>query len=315
MASKTSTNYFQQQLSPGASGALGEFHFDLGNIIDRVASRLSESSESLPYVEYCAHRALHTARRWRGNLQLSSCQHEETSNPACFFSDINIAYVHFEPMVEDQRKRPLSSALSLFFVTLQFHNQIQQAISETQEKDSLALQLQTSSISATMAQTTIHNFQSVFLSDAEALSREVMLGCFKLLTLVPLHSIVFKLTNISSEQLLESVNIDTLRIAADIMAGCIGPFTVKLLTLGGDRQDTKNEAYVQDLVVESFGRASMLWDSLYLMESLEEPSLRSIDREYCEAALVNLSDFVNSIGDGTDGSRNIIEKAAKVQKR
>ena len=309
MASKTSTNYFQQQQqSPVERSVLTEFHLDLGNTLDSAASYLPENPESLPYVEYCAHRALHV-RRLAKNHDRSLCRHNKSP---CHFSDINLSYSHREPMIADGdiHRRPLSITLSLFFVTLQLQDNIRHAISKSEKDASTVAEHTPGLVDTSLIRAIIQNFQSVFLASAESYSLDVMLGCFKLLTLVPLHSTIFKLSSMPSQDLVNSIEIANLCVSAEILVLCIGPFTAQLLANLDATQDAKKEAYMRDLVVECFARAGTLWDTLH---DVEAPTDGISHSEYSENAFLNLADFIDSIDCDSAASRSLTEKSAKVR--
>lgn len=308
MASKTATNYFQQQSSLERP-ELTNFHLDLGSSLDNAVSCLPETTESVSYVEYCAHRALHVRRQSKDHTTL--CRHDKSP---CLFSDINLSYSHREPMIVDGdfHKRPLSLTLSLFFATLQLRDNILQAISQSEKHESPIAEHPSGLVDTSLIQAIIRNFHSVFLVGAESYSLDVLLGCFKLLTLVPLHSTIFKVTSLPMQDLVNSDEIDNLSAAAEILARCIGPFTAQLLANMGDLQDSKKEAYMRDLVVECFARAGILWDTLHGVKAPTDAIISHI--ECAESSFLNLADFIGSIDDNSVASRNLIEKSAKVRR-
>jgi len=274
MACKTSTYYLQNQ----QHFSLHDFHANLGSVLDFVGKRLP--GESYPYAEYCAYRALHVGS---GLEQMA-----DTS--------------------ADNLSKASTAALAIFSVSLQLRDYFQQQCLDSHTGSNEMSNCLTAAFTGKV-RTIIQAFRSIFFYDSESHSAEVILRCCKILTLAPLHTTVFKLSSLPVELLAERIDLEKMRIAAEIMSTCVGPLAYLLITMRGCF-DSKKETYIWDFVVESHARAAVVWDTLHSIGSACDDT--NDDQRMCDKAIRELMEIFSRNDECVAAPSSLIEKAAKV---
>jgi len=284
-----------------------DFHAKMGYALDKVADCYG-TRESLPYVEYCAYRALHSGPAPVDDLSKSrqnSCQHKASSKFPCILMDIPFQYVHHQSLAKkSNHDQPCSVVLSMFFLLLQLHYRLQASHTGTVDQNYC--------FDVSWAKDVVVGFQDLFLQDCAAIPLELKLGCFKLLSLVNLHSTIFKISGLPPEELYEYFGDEVLEVACEVLTTCVGPF-VHTLLLEGASQDIQKTLYMWDFIVECYARSAVIWDYFHSFESSGDcPDSRIAESDGAISELSNIlltseSTLVNSV--------NAVEKAAKVSLR
>jgi hypothetical protein len=333
MAWKAATNYMHNQKKAAHSSSslhgltnecvspLQEFHSEIGAALDSMAAALI-APESHPYVEYCAYRAIQIGSSLpvqKTVIETRSCQHKQSTTHPCVFSQLPFHYTHKRSFGSKKKNAgysndaPFSIALALFHLMLQVKNDVQHSSSSSQEIANF-----TAGSEYAHATCVIESFRAAFVevhsNDNNAVPISVESCCFKLLSMIPLHSTLFNVLNLPIESMLRNINIIALETAAKILTSCIGPLAYSIVT-ERPPQEAKKAACTWDLVVESFSRSALLWDA---RQDMEENGCHEKSSYFLEQSGTAMSTLFGMLKAGDiDGRKpafalSSLEKAAKV---
>jgi hypothetical protein len=188
------------------------FHETVGKLLDQIASHQQQSS-TRSYTEYCAYRAVHFGRFGIQENRVCATNHEKS----CYFYNLGCGFSHSICSNPSSLNRN-DVFMSLCFLTLKVGQALQRR-NESKQHDSWI----------SLSSEIMSQFRSAFIENN--INAGDLTFCYRLLSLIKLHRIVHQILDDGSS----SDNLVVhLRLAAEILATCIGPLCFR-------HQDVENE--------------------------------------------------------------------------
>jgi hypothetical protein len=191
---------------------LDSFHIRVGTLLDSFSE--SVVPHSMPYIEYCAYRAVHTT---------SNGYQQRCADNECTFHYLPYFYRH--QCSSRQTLNYNESFLAFFFLAQQVRYCLEQCMSH-ENVTSPTLE------SSTMYHNTIiSEFRRHFVNGKEVNS-VTLLRLYNLVSLLSLHRVVYRITQHESA----CIPHELLDVVGRILTDCIGPFCLGLLEIADEKQ-------------------------------------------------------------------------------
>lgn len=240
----------QQSKQQPYDECLDSFHADIGSVLDSFAT----TSDSIAYIEYCAHRALHASRK---TSQRGACDTND-----CVFQQLGFRFQHETCLalneVDESPGDPSAmagqAALSVFFLVLTIQGELDAMIAGEKPKDS-----ERPASFEDLRQDVVGRFRSVFVKASQLPSYDAMSQCMKILELLSLNRKVYQILSAKDSRRTYSsgVSLTALETLGRVLAECIGPLAVSLVKCGKEGAKMKQH---WELAVDCYSRGLVVFD-------------------------------------------------------